>query len=82
MPGRRRQVASYLTASNMASIVTVNEGRASTGLGPLLKPDGTRDADGDLTIEEFRNQRAAKAAVVGKADGDAEAPPEQTPMGY
>jgi phage gp29-like protein len=64
-----------LTPSDLASIVTVNEGRASIGKGPLMKPDGTPDPDGELTIAEFVQKRAAKAEVVGKGQGEAAAPP-------
>ena len=68
-----------LTASDMAGIVTVNEGRQSTGLGILLKPDGSHDPDGDLTIAEFRELRAAKGAVVGKVSGEEETGTEAAP---
>lgn len=64
-----------LTPSDLASIVTVNEGRASIGKGPLTKPDGSRDPDGDLTIAEFVTKRAAAGEVVGKGEGQVEAPP-------
>lgn len=62
-----------LTASDMASIVTVNEGRASSGLGPLMRPDGTMDPDGHLTITEFRAAREARGATEGEVEGAATA---------
>jgi len=68
-----------LTASDLASIVSVNEGRASVGYGPLLKPDGTLDPDGDLTIAEFQAKREAKGAKLGEAIGEAESPPPPPP---
>jgi phage gp29-like protein len=64
-----------LTPSDLASIVTVNEGRESIGKGPLTKPDGTRDPDGDLTIAEFVIKRQAAGEVVGKGEGQKDAPP-------
>lgn len=53
-----------LTPSDLATIVTVNEGRASAGLAPLTKGDGTPDPDGELSITEYK---AKYAAVVGEA---------------
>lgn len=64
-----------LTPSDLASIVTVNEGRTSIGKGPLMTPDGQRDPDGNLTIAEFVVKRAAQGEVVGKGQGQTEAPP-------
>lgn len=48
-----------LAPPDIAKIVTVNEGRASAGVGALTLPDGSRDPDGDLTIEEFSAKKAA-----------------------
>lgn len=58
-----------LTPSDQASITTVEEGRASSGFGPLLLPDGSRDPDNDLTIAEFTAKRQAAAEVIGDAEG-------------
>lgn len=55
-----------LGVSDLASIVTVNEGRATSGLGALLKPDGTIDPDGYLTIAEFSAKRKADADARAK----------------
>jgi phage gp29-like protein len=70
-------LALELTPSTIADIFTVNEGRKSQGAGPLMMPDGTRDPDGDLPINEFKAKRAATAeaqgAVVGKTQGAIEA---------
>lgn len=52
-----------LTDSDMASIVTVNEGRANQGLGPLMDANGQPDPDGALTVEQFRAKRAPKPAA-------------------
>ena len=69
-----------LTASDLASIVSVNEGRKSIGLGALLLPNGQPDPDGDLTIAEFAAKREAKGAAVGEGQGEALAPkPPQPP---
>jgi hypothetical protein len=63
-----------LTASDLASITTVNEARGSVGLGPLLTRDGRPDPDGSLTVSEFSALRAAKGEaqgeVVGKDEGE------------
>ena len=50
-----------LTGTDLASIVTVNEARTQDGLGVLLKPDGTPDPDGKLTVAEFNAKRSAAA---------------------
>lgn len=63
-----------LTPSDLASIVTVNEGRESIGKPPLTLPDGSPDPDGDLTISEFVQKRAAKATVEGTGEGQVAAP--------
>lgn len=55
-----------ITPTDVGLVVRVNEVRASRGLGPLLRPDGSRDPDGDLTIAQYR---AKNADVV--AEGEA-----------
>jgi hypothetical protein len=55
-----------LGVSDLASIVTVNEGRASSGLGDLRTPDGGIDMDGFLTIAEFTTKRKADADARAK----------------
>lgn len=62
-----------LTATDLASIVTVNEGRKSIGLDILRLADGSPDPDGVLTIEEFRSKRKAMGESLGDAEGTAEA---------
>lgn len=57
-----------LNASDLAAIVTVNEARASAGLGPLMKINGSQDPDGLLTMLEFKTQRADVVAAAAKAD--------------
>lgn len=57
-----------LTATDIATIVFVNEARASQGLGPLLKEDGTPDPDGKLTVAEFKAKRAALIAIGAVAE--------------
>lgn len=65
-----------LGVADLAKIVTVNEARASTGLGPLMR-DGSLDPDGHLTVAEFAAKRAAlgkaEAEVVGEHKGKEEA---------
>ncbi len=57
-----------LGVSTMASIITVNEGRAGKGFPPLAKPDGTPDPDGKLTITDFDAKReAARSAQASTA---------------
>ena len=81
-----------LTGTDIAKIVTVNEGRASLGRGPMMKLDGTPDPDGELTIAEFEAKRSARGTAegkeVGQAKGQKEAekiapppPPEAPPAG-
>lgn len=51
-----------LAPTDLASVVTVNEARASAGVSALLLADGSPDPDGSLTIERFRAKQAATAA--------------------
>lgn len=62
-----------LGVMDVAKIVTVNEGRAAQGLGPLLLADGQLDPDGSLTVAEFGLKRKAAATLVGEAEGTVEA---------
>lgn len=59
-----------LAPTDVAKVVKVNEARASAGLGPLMKADGSKDPDGDLTVAAF----AAKQEAAGQAP-----PPAATP---
>ena len=53
-----------LTAStDVAAVVTVNEARVKMGLAALTMPNGKRDPDGDLTVEDFRTKREALRAA-------------------
>lgn len=61
------------------AIVTVNEGRVSVGLSPLLYPDGTPDPDGNLSIEEYRAKRRAKGEAAGEAEADDDENDDTTP---
>lgn len=61
-----------ITPSDLASIVTVNEGRANIGLPELTLPDGSRDPDGDLTIAEYRAKKEAAGAAMGAEVGAVE----------
>lgn len=49
-----------LAPTDLARVVSVNEARASAGLGPLVLPGGAQDPDGLLTVEEFAAKKAAK----------------------
>lgn len=49
-----------LAPTDLASVVTVNEARASAGVSPLVLADGTPDPDGNLMIEQYRAKQAAK----------------------
>lgn len=70
-----------ITPSDLATIVTVNEARVSSGLPALRRPDGSSDPDGDLTIAEFKAKHSgvvaeASAASEGQpVDGPASLPP-------
>lgn len=51
-----------LAPTDLARVVSVNEARASAGLGALALRDGTEDPDGFLTVEQFAEKK--KAAVA------------------
>jgi hypothetical protein len=84
-PLPKKEVSVTLTATDVANIVTVNEARASQGLGPLLLANGETDPDGNLMVAEFKAKRAAMIAMVagaeqGQAPGE-EPPPDQGGFG-
>jgi len=84
-PPPAKEVSVTLTATDVANIVTVNEARASQGLGPLLLANGEPDPDGNLMVSEFKAKRAAMIAMVagaeqGQAPGE-EPPPDQGGFG-
>lgn len=56
-----------LAPTDIARVVTVNEARASAGVGPLLMPDGSPDPDGRLTVEQFSAKKAAEAVAPSEA---------------
>ena len=56
----------HINPSDLAKVVSVNEARASEGLPPLAKMDGSVDPDGFLTVYEFAAKREALAAAGGK----------------
>ncbi len=58
-----------LAPTDLAGVVSVNEARASAGLGPLLK-DGGEDPDGFITVGEYKAKKEAKPTA---------APPEAVP---
>lgn len=51
-----------LAPTDLAAVISVNEARASAGLGELLLPDGKRDPDGDLTVTQFGLKKSAALA--------------------
>ncbi len=52
-----------LAPTDIARVVTVNEARASAGVGPLVLPVvGGLDPDGNLTVEQFAVKKAAQVA--------------------
>lgn len=51
-----------LAPTDIARVVSVNEARASAGLGPLTDVLGALDPDGRLTVEAYAAKQAAKAA--------------------
>jgi hypothetical protein len=68
-----------LAPTDLAKIVTVNEARASQGLGELKGPGGGNDPDGYLTIAEFEAKRSAKGEATGTAEAPATEPPANAP---
>lgn len=61
-----------ITGTDAASVVTVNEARASMGLGLLKLPNGQVDPDGYLTVAEFKAKRMAAGQVTGTEEGQEE----------
>lgn len=57
-----------LAPTDIATVVTVNEARASQGLGPW--PDAE---EGKLTVAEFRKRKEAAGETAGVAEGEVEA---------
>lgn len=53
-----------VTPSAVAATTTINEIRASQGLGPRMLANGQPDPDGDLTVAEFQARRAQGAVGV------------------
>lgn len=58
-----------LAPTDLAAIVTVNEARASAGLGPLADP-----VEGKMTITEFKAKYSKPIAQAAAADQGKEAP--------
>jgi len=52
-----------LAPTDLARVVSVNEARASAGLGPLLDIVGAIDPDGRLTVEEYAAKKSAAAVT-------------------
>lgn len=57
-----------LAPTDVAIVVTVDEARASQGLGPWPVR-----AEGSLTVSEFKARKETEGAVIGEAVGEAEA---------
>lgn len=71
-----------ITGTDAASVVTVNEARASMGLGHLMRPTeagGGEDPDGYMTITEFKAKRIAAGQVVGTDEGQEQTGTDTTP---
>lgn len=68
-----------LAPTDIARVVTVNEARASAGVGPLTRPDGTPDPDGQLTVEQFATKKAAEAQIATDKAAAAPAPTRSDP---
>ncbi len=56
-----------LAPTDLARVISVNEARASAGLGALTLPDGADDPDGLLTVEAFGAKKAAELAPANAA---------------
>ncbi len=63
-----------LAPTDIARVVTVNEARASAGVGPLTLADGTPDPDGRLTVEQFAAKKAADATAQAAPSAGAPRP--------
>lgn len=53
-----------LAPTDLAQVISVNEARASAGLGALTLADGSDDPDGMLTVTQFGIKKAAESAPV------------------
>lgn len=62
-----------LGVSDLSKIVSVNEGRAAYGLGPLKNAQNQIDPDGYLMIAEFSAMRIEAGKAYGKQSGEADA---------
>lgn len=56
-----------LAPTDVAKVTLVNEARASAGLAPLTRSDGTPDPDGQLTVAAFAAKVAAAIAAPSVA---------------
>lgn len=52
-----------LAQTDLAGVVSVNEARASAGLGPLTTRDGKEDPNGYITVGEYKALKEASAAA-------------------
>lgn len=68
-----------LAPADLARIVTVNEARASAGLGPLLLAGGGEDPDGRLTLERYAAKQAEAYVPKPEAAPPAPAPQPEAP---
>lgn len=67
-----------LAPTDLAIVVTVNEARASAGLGPLTR-QGVPDPAGALTVAEYKARNAETLATAAAAEEGAAPPPEAPP---
>lgn len=70
-----------LAPTDLARVVSVNEARASAGLGPLLTIDGQPDPDGRLTVEAYAAKSATTTAAPTPATPNAGVSPEALARG-
>lgn len=67
-----------ITATAAASVMTVNEARAASGLGPLMTPTGEPNPEGNMFLEEYMAKHAAAITKAVTAEGGGQ-PPAPSP---
>lgn len=67
LPATSKAPTIGLAPTDIAKVVRVNEARASAGLPPLSRRDGSEDPDGWLMVAEFAAKNEAAAATAPAA---------------
>ncbi len=68
-----------LAPTDLAAVITVNEARASAGLGPMMLPDKTLDPKGAMMVSAFNAQSTAPPAAAAPEATTSPAPLRSVP---